>query len=830
MFNRGFNWVFTGSGAEQEQKFAPTNEPDELTTKRQQQRPVPAKPIRGSQRHLVAPVASDASKPFQVHSPEDGKAGTGPNGCEVPLIGYASRLSARPGDKLEFKVSSVAAAPYEAKLVRVICADANPSGPGLIEEDVPSDFAGSYPSRFQTTHLGSYVHVHSPPGLMQSATQTGFTLCAMIQPTAPDKEEQVIISSYDGGTRLGIALGILPEAGATALIGVGGSEPLISLSVGNPMLAHSWYRVWCSYNPETRTLKVGQDPVKPQFMQDDRGEASQKMQLELPLSTSDTILIGAMGTDASGEESIPRLFFNGKIESPAITECELALPGIVKALQGEVFMGVAARWDFSQCIDSNVVVDVGPHGLHGETVNMPRRGVTGAMWTGEEMCWRHCSRGYAAMHFHDDDLSDARWGTDFEWEVPAELPSGAYAVRLKCGDEEDSIPFFICPPKGTKRAELCVLFSTFTYMVYGNHARVDFGEKLQERMATWPGAYKYNPATHGRQYGLSTYNNHTDGSGIDTASRHRPLMTLKCGFISIAEAEEGGSGVRHFQADTHLLAWLHKQGISYDVLTDDELSAEGVEALAPYRCVCTGTHPEYHTGGMLDALQGYKAQGGRLVYLGGNGFYWRIALHQDLEGILEIRRAEGGIRAWAAQPGEYYNAFDGGYGGLWRRNGRAPQTVAGVGFSAQGTFGKAGFYRIAPDVREDERTAWIFKHVTDDTLGDTGLCAGGAAGFELDRVDTRLGTPAHAVIVASSEGHGDNYVLVPEEQLTHVTTEPGLSHADLIKADMVYYETPEGGAVFSVGAITFCGSLPINNFSNSASTVLYNVLTCFTAP
>ena len=45
----------------------------------------------------------------------------------------------------------------------------------------------------------------------------------------------------------------------------------------------------------------------------------------------------------------------------------------------------------------------------------------------------------------------------------------------------------------------------------------------------------------------------------------------------------------------------------------------------------------------------------------------------------EPRRAEDGTRAWMAEPGEYYQAFDGEYGGLWRRNGRPPQQIAGVG-------------------------------------------------------------------------------------------------------------------------------------------------------
>ena len=33
---------------------------------------------------------------------------------------------------------------------------------------------------------------------------------------------------------------------------------------------------------------------------------------------------------------------------------------------------------------------------------------------------------------------------------------------------------------------------------------------------------------------------------------------------------------------------------------------------------------------MLDALMAYRDGGGRLIYLGGNGFYWRIVRHRKI--------------------------------------------------------------------------------------------------------------------------------------------------------------------------------------------------------
>ena len=181
------------------------------------------------------------------------------------------------------------------------------------------------------------------------------------------------------------------------------------------------------------------------------------------------------------------------------------------------------------------------------------------------------------------------------------------------------------------------------------------------------------------------------------------------------------------------------------------------------------------------------------MYLGGNGFYWRVAVNPALPGAVEIRRGEGGIRAWAAEPGEYYNAFDGGYGGLWRNSGRAPQRLAGVGFISQGDFHGTGYRRLPAS--RDPRAAWIFEGIEEEVIGGFGLSGGGAAGFELDWLDHSLGSPPHALVLARSEAHDDTFVLVPEEILTHHATRPGGAPHELIRSEMVYFETPEGGAV-----------------------------------
>ena len=437
------------------------------------------------------------------------------------------------------------------------------------------------------------------------------------------------------------------------------------------------------------------------------------------------------------------------------------------------------------------------------------------------MCWRHAPREYAAIHFHEDDVSDAGWATDFEFTVPDDLPSGAYVMRLAAEGYADELPFYVRPPRGRPGADVLFIASTYTYQAYANHARGNVDAALRERVAAWGASPNY-PDDH-PEYGLSTYNRHRDGSGICYSSRLRPVLTFRPRYLTFLDAR--GSGLRHYPADTHLLDWLETQSIRYDVATDEDVEAEGADLLQAYAAVLTGSHPEYHTERTLDAHAGYLAGGGRLVYLGGNGFYWRIAVSPALPGVIEVRRAEGGIRAWEARPGEYYHALDGAYGGLWRRNGRPPQQLVGVGFSAQGLF-EGSFYRRQPGAA-DPRAAWILAGVEGAVIGDFGLSGGGAAGFELDRADISLGTPADAVVVASSEGHGPSFVVVPEELLSHLATVSGERPSRLLRADMAYSELPGGGAVFAVGSITFCGSLSHYGYDNAVSRILRNVLDRF---
>jgi len=241
------------------------------------------------------------------------------------------------------------------------------------------------------------------------------------------------------------------------------------------------------------------------------------------------------------------------------------------------------------------------------------------------------------------------------------------------------------------------------------------------------------------------------------------------------------------------------------VITDHDLDIEGEAAITPYRLVIAGQHPEYHSMRMMRAFESFLGQGGRLMYLGGNGFYWRAERSADTPDTLEIRRAEGGIRVWETMPGESYHAFGGGYGGLWRRIGLSGHSLVGINFSTQGRH--LGFPYAFIDGITNPRVAFMTEGLDispGTAFGTAGFMGGGAAGFELDSVNVKYGTPPHALVVAKGIVIHSDYAWVNEDMLTHRHPKP---QQDWSCADMTFFETSSGGAVFSVGSMTYAGSL-----------------------
>jgi N,N-dimethylformamidase len=551
------------------------------------------------------------------------------------------------------------------------------------------------------------------------------------------------------------------------------------------------------------------------------GGACETGSLTTPLTFAAPFLLGASGSPATDH-------LNGKLDSPAIL-AGAAGSAELEALAGDVSpagLGLVplAAWDLSIEPSSARVVDIGPGGHHGRCVNLPMRAVTGRRFSGRVTDFREAPAEYAAIYLHDDDLADALWDPDVELTLPDDLESGVYALRLEAGDSHDLVPFAVRPPRGSARASVALLLPTLSYIAYAN----EHASWLKPIPATPGVAEMLERVGEVDRYAadhrlLSIYERHTDGSGVAYSSRLRPIVNLRPDYdMPLLD------GPHQFGEDVELVAWLAARRIAVDVITDEDLHREGAGLLASYRVVLTGSHPEYTTIEMLDALENWLDEGGRLMYLGGNGFYWVTSLHPESPHVLEVRRGHAGTRVWASEPGELHHASTGEPGGLWRHRGRPPQRLCGIGFSAQG-FDVSLPYRLQPAAR-DPRVAFALEGLpAEGEIGAHGSVLGGAAGFEIDRVDRELGTPPHALVLASASGFSDVYQGAVEDLLT-ADSKQGGSVSPLVRSDMVFYETASGGAVFSVGSISYIGALNDNGGMNHISRLTENVLRRFDDP
>ncbi|MDN7631588.1 N,N-dimethylformamidase beta subunit family domain-containing protein [Burkholderia cenocepacia] len=738
----------------------------------------------------------------------------------LKITAYSDTISCRGGDTVDVKVSAEGGiTTFNADLRRIVQGDMNPAGPGYRDELVPLDMGGPFRARKQEIRTGSYGCVSSVGKLPMGS----FTIAAMVWPTMPGTGEQTLISA--GNVCQGWRL-FLNERGC-ASFEVSSDDAVVSVCSSVPCRDRAWYFISGTFDTEKGFITVDQIPLKSFPGMRDAGTGRSDCPVTLSIGQDASILFAAR-LDSHGR---PESFFNGKIEAPELYRGVEDATNLFRIIQSDALRSASlvAKWDFADDMQGDTFSDGGPHSLSGRFFNLPHRAVSGFRWNGDAYRFSERPEHYAAVHFHDDDLYDAGWQVDFSVKLPADLLSGVYAVRLFSQDDPDAeyfVVFCVKPASGAQKKDVVFIMPTASYMAYANHRLgIDISEtEIGAGQLLQMDRHHLHLQAH-PEVGLSLYEVHRDGSGVFYSSRLRPVLDFQPkvqGFIGGL-----GSNIWQFNADTHILGFLEQRGIGYDVLTDEDLDKDGVAALDGYRVVVTGTHPEYTSTRMLDAYESFLDRGGRVMSLGGNGFYWRIAYSDRLPGVIECRRAESGIRGWEPGTGNYWHQFTGELGGLWRRIGRAPQQIFGVGMTAQG-FDLSSPY-IRTHASRDARAEFIFRGVDGNVIGDFGLNGNGAAGNEIDRADFALGTPPHALILASSHEHTDVYLALPEDMLDPTPTSTG-TQCHLIRADLTFFETNGGGAVFSTGSIAWAGAMAWNRYDNEISTITENVLRRFMEP
>lgn len=355
--------------------------------------------------------------------------------------------------------------------------------------------------------------------------------------------------------------------------------------------------------------------------------------------------------------------------------------------------------------------------------------------------------------------------------------SGLYYFRASTATGmRFAFPWIVAPDK--PRAKLAVLASNITWNAYNSfggrsnyihadglpptptvNARAELKRYSDAGFFTW-GADHYPPLSFDRPEPF----NH-----IDFDER-------------ITDPIEGRQACHLAPAEWRLLGWLEQQGFAYDYYAETQLDSGALD-LSAYKALVIAVHPEYWTRRMYERVKRWVFdEGGRLVYLGGNGLNCEVDLH---EGAMTCHN--GQLRGLSVE----------GLGGFESRYARRHESEAhllGCVFTPAGAMTGAP-YRVL------DASHWAFEGTgmrAGDTFGEACLhmrCPGGASGHETDKLSPS--SPKNAHVIAKG--------LNPDDGGAHVLT----------------FDTPSGGAVFSVGSISFCASLPVDEH---VSRVTANVL------
>jgi hypothetical protein len=257
---------------------------------------------------------------------------------------------------------------------------------------------------------------------------------------------------------------------------------------------------------------------------------------------------------------------------------------------------------------------------------------------------------------------------------------------------------------------------------------------------------------------------------------------------TITDPIEGRSACHVAPAEWRLLGWLEREGFAYDLYAETQLHHEILD-LSAYRILVLSTHPEYWSRRMYDRVKRWVfEEGGRLLYLGGNGLNCEVELIADDAMICHNTAIQS---LWPAGMGGAESRF--------ARRHESEANLLGV------VFDPAGIMTGAP-YRVEDGSHWVFAGTglrTGDLFGQHSLhrrCPGGASGHETDKVSPS--SPREVRLLAKG------------------------TNVDEGGAEMILFETPSGGSVFSAGSICYPSALPVDE---GVSRVTVNVLRRFLA-
>lgn len=386
----------------------------------------------------------------------------------------------------------------------------------------------------------------------------------------------------------------------------------------------------------------------------------------------------------------------------------------------------------------------------------------------------------------DGDYSQtgARWNTQgytsphHQQFVTAPGRSGLYYFQARTGSgARFGFPWIVSPASPSE--PIAVLASNLTWNAYNS-----FGGRSNY---IHPDGLPPSPTVNSRQE-LKRY---TDPEHLNYDTDDYPPLSFDrpepINHIDPTEQPtdpiEGRAACHLAPAEWRLLAWLEREGFGYDYYGETQLH-EGSLDLSAYRVLILSTHPEYWSITMYERVKSWvRDEGGRLMYLGGNGLNCAV----EFVDANRVIYRNGNARALRSR----------GLESRLHLTHESEANLLGVVFDERGIMTSAPYQVI-------DGSSWVFSGTglrTGDHFGHHSLhrrCPGGASGHETDKLSPSSPPGTHLLARGLNSGDGG--------------------------AEMVLAPSPSGGSVFSVGSITYPSSLLVDD---GVSRVTANVLARF---
>tara|TARA_R110002096_G_scaffold101547_9_gene224594 strand:- start:14120 stop:15727 length:1608 start_codon:yes stop_codon:yes gene_type:complete len=228
------------------------------------------------------------------------------------------------------------------------------------------------------------------------------------------------------------------------------------------------------------------------------------------------------------------------------------------------------------------------------------------------------------------------------------------------------------------------------------------------------------------------------------------------------------------------LGWMEQQGLDYDLYADAQLHGDAI-SLDDYKILVLLIHPEYWSKEMYFKLKDWVFnRGGRVLYLGGNGLNCDVEFLDDNK--IAYKNGKQSDQATRGLESRFHECIE------------SEANLLGVVFSEPGQMTSAPYAVL-------NQSHWVFSGTglkNGDEFGTESLherIPGGASGHETDKVSPS--SPKNVVRLAKGK------------------------NVDNGGAEMTIHTTDSGGAVFSVGSITWVSSILVDD---KVSAITANVL------